>query len=144
MSNEDLAGKHLIFYDGICSLCNRSIIFVFKHDKQDHFRVIQLQSKRAESLLEKYESFNATDLKSVAYLKNIGLADEVLLTKSTAALAILADCDGYKKLAQILLICPKFIRDFVYDLIAISRYQFFGKFDKCPVPDPKYRKKVIK
>ena len=58
MTNDDLIGKHLIFYDGICSLCNRSIIFAFKHDKNDYFRVIQLQSKQTKKLLKKYPEFN--------------------------------------------------------------------------------------
>ena len=143
MNEEQLKGKHLIFYDGICSLCNRSIIFVFNHDKNDQFIVVQLQSKQANILLKNYMEFDSKKLNSVALIKYFGTEKEEFYTKSTASLSILEACSGYKTLAKILLKFPKVLRDFVYDIIALSRYQVFGKFDKCPVPDPKFRKKVI-
>ena len=57
---------------------------------------------------------------------------------SNADFLITYTCDVRPTLEQ-----QKVLRDFVYDIIALSRYQVFGKFDKCPVPDPKFRKKVI-
>ena len=36
--------KSIIVFDGICSLCNKFVLFVIKRDYNDHFRFISLQS----------------------------------------------------------------------------------------------------
>jgi predicted DCC family thiol-disulfide oxidoreductase YuxK len=49
--------------------------------------------------------------------------------KSTAGLKILLDLGGGWKLLYGLIIFPRFIRDFVYDVIAKYRYRIWGKKD---------------
>ena len=42
-----------------------------------------------------------------------------------------------------LLLVPKPLRDAVYNLVARNRYQIFGKFDACFVPDADMRTRVL-
>ena len=54
---------------------------------------------------------------------------------SSVSISILADLGGLLKVVRILLLVPSFIRDPLYKLISKNRYNFFGKLDKCRVPD---------
>ena len=47
--------KHkIILFDGVCNLCNSSVIFAIKRDKNDVFRFAALQSEIGEQLTSKY------------------------------------------------------------------------------------------
>jgi predicted DCC family thiol-disulfide oxidoreductase YuxK len=37
------------------------------------------------------------------------------------------------------MIVPAFIRNAVYNFIALNRYKWFGKFDRCKIPTPEQR-----
>ncbi|MCF6244284.1 MAG: DCC1-like thiol-disulfide oxidoreductase family protein, partial [Sulfurovum sp.] len=55
--------------------------------------------------------------------------------KSTAILKIVRSLGGVGILANILYVIPRFIRDFIYDVIAKYRYEIFGKMDACRMPN---------
>jgi len=40
-------------------------------------------------------------------------------------------------------LCPKPVRDFVYDRIAKNRYRIFGRYESCIVPGPEFRSRVL-
>ncbi len=116
----------IIFFDGICNLCNGAINFIIDRDKKGHFKIAPLQSKVAENYIPK-QIIENTD--------SIILWDaDHLYSKSTAALKIARHLDGAWKGLYVLIIIPKFIRDFVYDIIAKKRYKWFGKRDSCRMP----------
>jgi predicted DCC family thiol-disulfide oxidoreductase YuxK len=66
-----------------------------------------------------------------------------LFIKSDAALNIATGLGGIYKLASLLFIFPKGLRNFVYDFIARKRYSWFGKRDRCYVPDEKVKSKFL-
>jgi predicted DCC family thiol-disulfide oxidoreductase YuxK len=41
------------------------------------------------------------------------------------------------------MIVPRFIRDAVYDFIAVRRYRWFGQRQACMVPTPQTRKRFL-
>uniref|UniRef100_UPI0037C14C6F thiol-disulfide oxidoreductase DCC family protein n=1 Tax=Flavobacterium sp. TaxID=239 RepID=UPI0037C14C6F len=45
------ANKKIILFDGVCNLCEQSIQYVIKHDKNDVFRFVALQSELGEKIL---------------------------------------------------------------------------------------------
>jgi predicted DCC family thiol-disulfide oxidoreductase YuxK len=47
--------KSIIFFDGVCNLCNASIDFVLKRDKKNRFLVGALQDDYSKSILSPYE-----------------------------------------------------------------------------------------
>jgi len=75
---------------------------------------------------------------------NFGQPDERLLARSDAALFILRAIGGLWRPAAVLPgLLPKWVRTRVYNLVARNRYRIFGKYDTCPLPDPKYRAKFL-
>jgi predicted DCC family thiol-disulfide oxidoreductase YuxK len=132
-----MTDKPVIFFDGICNLCNGFVRFIIKHDKYAKFRFAALQSDFAkQELLTKVISVE--ELSSVILLTEKGV-----FTKSTAALKIASQLNGFWKTAYIFIIIPKFIRDFVYDIIAKNRYKWFGKDDHCMLPTQELKDRFL-
>ncbi|MDA7653478.1 DUF393 domain-containing protein [bacterium] len=116
--------KNIIYFDGECNLCNRSVDFIIRNDNDDLFRFSSLQSTNGQSMLNKFRLPQAAD--TMYLFKN-----EKLFTKSQAWLEILYDLGGFWKVLYFLTIIPLQIRDFIYDLIAKNRVYLFGASKTC-------------
>ncbi|MFD2583820.1 thiol-disulfide oxidoreductase DCC family protein [Pedobacter vanadiisoli] len=127
--------KPVIFFDGVCNLCNSSVQFVIAHDKKDQFRFTPLQGDYAKEMLPE---FNADQQKLNTILL---LVNGKLYTKSSAALRIARKLNGLIPLLYVFLIVPKFIRDWFYDMIAKNRYKWWGKQESCWLPTPELKSK---
>lgn len=119
--------QHIIFFDGVCNLCNSSVRFIIKRDKKAHFKFATLQSVKTHELLKPFGNIHED---SVLYLKN-----GTLYKNSTAALQIARKLDGLWPLLFVFIIVPTFLRDAVYSWIAKNRYRWFGKRQVCMIPD---------
>ncbi|MCO6499490.1 MAG: thiol-disulfide oxidoreductase DCC family protein [Vicingus serpentipes] len=128
--------KYIILFDGQCNLCNYWARYIIKRDKKDIFRFSSLQSEVGETLKKKHNINPTTD--AIILIEN-----EQHFTKSTAALRILKLIGGINSIFYSLTIFPVFIRDFVYDIIAKYRYQWFGKTDCEFIPTPDIEKKFL-
>ena len=126
--------KHIIFFDGVCNLCNGAVDFIIKRDDNYQFIFESLQSPIADQILGKSHS------KSLEYIIVKTSAGE-LLSKSEAVFFISKRINGFTKLILIFSILPLSITDFFYSLIARYRYKLFGKRNTCrmPNPDDKFR-----
>lgn len=129
--------KSIILFDGVCNLCNASVIFIIKRDKKDIFRFATLQSDFGQNL---FKRFNVDAIKNDSVFL---YQDDRLFTHSTAALKISKNLSGLWPILFVLIIIPKFIRDFAYNLIAKNRYKWFGKRESCMIPTPELRHKFI-
>mgnify|MGYP001178830394 CR=1 FL=1 len=129
--SEQNTNKLIVFYDGYCILCNRTIDFVIKYDKKEKILFASLQSDYAISTLSKlkYKSENIKNIDNVIYLQNT-----IVKIKSDAILSILSDMGGVYHLSKIFYCIPRFIRNYLYDQIANRRYKWFGKRDTCRIP----------
>ena len=127
----------IILFDGVCNLCNSSINFVIKRDKNDRFKFATLQEEPGVSLLKRYniDTFN-TD--SIILIEN-GKA----YVKSTAALRVAKKLSGGWPLLYAFIIIPAFIRNWVYDYVAKNRYKWYGKKDSCMIPTPELKAKFL-
>jgi predicted DCC family thiol-disulfide oxidoreductase YuxK len=47
-----IENKKIIFYDGLCSMCNRFIRILIKLDKKEKFLLASLQGKNGQILQE--------------------------------------------------------------------------------------------
>lgn len=122
----------ILFFDGVCGLCNRWVDFVLKKDKNQLFRFTPLQGEKAKEVLpEKY-------LKDLSTL--ILKIDDQIYIQSDAVLMICQKLGGIWKIFSYFRWIPRFIRDFCYRLIAKNRYRFFGKKEICRIPTPEERK----
>lgn len=127
----------VIFFDGVCNLCNASVNFIIARDKKGLFRFSSLQSLHAKDVLP--EKFTSGDQPPSLVLFN----DGDVLIKSTAALTIARHLSGLWPILYLFMIIPNFIRHAVYDFIAKNRYRWFGKRDECMLPTPELRDRFI-
>jgi predicted DCC family thiol-disulfide oxidoreductase YuxK len=123
--------NRIVFFDGVCGLCNKTVDFLVQWDKDHRLRYAPLQGYTARRLLS---TMYIEDLDSVVYYR-----DGQYLVRSTAVLRLLLDVGGWWKLLSIFLILPAFVRDFVYYFIARRRYKWFGKRDACRMPTKEER-----
>ncbi|MEI6596435.1 MAG: DCC1-like thiol-disulfide oxidoreductase family protein [Bacteroidota bacterium] len=123
----------IIFYDGLCGLCDRSVQFIIKYDQEKKFRFAALQSDFAKQILG--DDANADTF--ILFEKG------KIITRSTAALRVCKILSGKLSLLYIFILVPAFIRDAFYDLIARNRYKWFGHFDKCKIPTPEQKELFI-
>lgn len=132
-----MISKPIILFDGICNLCNGSVLFVIKHDPDKKFLFASLQSEAGQKLLTQYQlptqNFNSFTL----------VQDDKVFIKSTAALKVVRQLKGACSWLYIFIIVPKFIRDGVYTLIAKNRYKWFGKKDACMIPTPALKERFL-
>lgn len=128
-SSEALKEHPIVFFDGVCGLCNHSIDFIIKRDKKHLYRFAPLQGETAKECLSPEQVEN---------LNNIVLLDETgEYHKSAATVRILQNLNLLWPLCGTLLwLIPKPIRDFGYSLVAKYRYQMFGKHESCRIPKP--------
>jgi predicted DCC family thiol-disulfide oxidoreductase YuxK len=134
---EEKNEKSIILFDGICNLCNASVQFILKHDKNENFLFASLQSDAAAKLLLQ-EKYKKNHLQSVVLIEEKKISD-----KSTAILRIARSLGGFWKLLYVFIIIPKALRDMVYDFIAKHRYQWFGKRDTCLLNIEDYKNRFI-
>ncbi|MEM6644477.1 MAG: DCC1-like thiol-disulfide oxidoreductase family protein [Bacteroidota bacterium] len=127
----------ILFFDGVCNLCNSSVQFVLKRDSSKIFKYASLQSRLAKELLPEHLS-DSSEPKSLVLYEN-----QKFYTKSTAALRVAKRLDALWSMFSIFLVIPVFIRDGVYDFIARNRYRWFGKKDQCMIPKPEYRERFL-
>ena len=128
LNNED---HPIVFFDGLCNLCNRTIQFIIRKDKKKLFLFAPLQSEQGKTALQNLNFKNQPPPDSIVLLYK-----GRYFVKSGAALRIFYLLGGGWKLAYGLLIIPPFIRDSIYGWIARNRYKWFGKKDTCMIPTP--------
>jgi predicted DCC family thiol-disulfide oxidoreductase YuxK len=129
MHDTEIGQHKIILFDGVCNLCNGSVIFVLKREKKPIFKFASIQSGAGQELLE------WCGLPS-GYSQAVVLIDNGrTYLGSTAALKIGQEFTfPWNSLAYAGLVVPKFIRDWVYNQIAQNRYQWFGKREVCMIP----------
>ena len=132
----------VILYDGVCGLCNRLNRFVLARDPTGRFRFASLQSALAADILGRH-GHDPRDLDTLYLVLALGRPDERLLRKSDAVLWIVRALGGAWRASGVLRLVPRAIRDLVYDLVARTRYRLFGRFDACPLPDPRHRARFL-
>ena len=117
----------ILYYDGLCVLCNKSIRFIINRDRKNQFKIGLLDAFKSE---DKHDSVVLVH-KGIKY------------NYSNAIIKSLILIGGVYKLAVILYIFPKSFRDFIYKIIAKNRYKWFGKHNTCPTLPEKWKERLI-
>lgn len=126
--------KDIVLFDGVCGLCNRSVKFLIRKERNPELIFSPLQSAFGKSLLEKH----GINTDSIVYIRNTKA-----YTKSGAALRLCLRLKGLWPLMIVFLIVPYFIRDFVYDYVAKNRITWFGNAEYCEVMTPEIKERFI-
>ncbi len=130
--------KKLILFDGVCNLCDASVQYIIKHDKNDVFRYTALQSEIGQEIIKKFNIDTTKTDSILLYSEENGIS-----YKSTAALKIASKLGFPRNLMAAFLIVPTFIRNWVYDYIAKNRYKWYGKKNECMIPTPELKSKFL-
>ncbi|WP_298781709.1 thiol-disulfide oxidoreductase DCC family protein [uncultured Polaribacter sp.] len=130
--------KKIILFDGICNLCNNSVLKVINNDKQNTFMFASLQSKVGQEIVN-FLKIDITKVDSII-LYEPGISYDI---KSTAAIKIMNDFSGIWKLSYLFWVFPESFRNFFYDYISKNRYKWFGKKESCMIPTSKLKSKFL-
>ncbi|MCW3123629.1 MAG: thiol-disulfide oxidoreductase [Flavipsychrobacter sp.] len=134
----DNKDRPVIFFDGMCNLCNSSVQFIIRHDKKKTFLFASLQSEHGQTALT---GMKATD--TVIPDSIILLEEGKYYTRSAAALRIARHLDGLWPVLYAGIILPRFIRDGIYNRISANRYKWFGKRTECMIPTPELKERFL-
>jgi predicted DCC family thiol-disulfide oxidoreductase YuxK len=123
--------RPIIFFDGLCPLCNRFVDLVLTRDREGAFLFAPLQGRTAGELLDPA----TVRMAGAEGAGTIVLRDEAgIHTRSSAVLRVLTRLGGVHSLWGILGFLPPGLRDWAYDRVARNRDEWFGKLPACRLP----------
>lgn len=141
-----MEGRALMLYDGLCGVCNSAVQWVIKHDHADRFRFAPQQSALAAEILSRSGIDREAMLKSnsVYLVVDAGSEHERLLTQSDVTVTMLLLLGGrWRVLGKILRSVPRFARNAAYRMFARNRYRLTGQYEVCPAPPEAVRMKFV-
>jgi len=122
--------RDIVVFDGVCHLCSGWVRFLLRYDRAARYRFATMQSESGQRLLREH-GIDPTDPSSFLLLR-----DGRARTESDAVVAVLAGLGGAWKLAGVLRVLPRAVRDPAYRWIARNRYRIFGRRTTCLLPTP--------
>ncbi len=120
---------NLVLYDGLCGLCNSTVLLLLKIDRRRALTFAPLQGETAKRI-----SLPPQTSETIIYVLDSNSGSSRIFLRSDAIVEILHTIGGVWELAVIFRIVPRRIRDAVYEWIARNRYDWFGKFEVCKLP----------
>ncbi|MEY2923048.1 MAG: hypothetical protein RL108_1674 [Bacteroidota bacterium] len=129
---------NIVLFDGVCNFCNATVLQIIKHDKQNKIKFASQQSTIGKQLLSENSVANS-HLETLFFISQ----ENKIYSESDAVFEIIKLLNGWPKIILVLKIIPKFIRDFVYRIIAKNRYKWFGKTENCSVPSQEIKDKFL-
>jgi predicted DCC family thiol-disulfide oxidoreductase YuxK len=128
----------ILFFDGVCNLCNGAVQFVIRHDRRGLIRFASLQSQAGRTAAAAVQQRYGRAPDSLIFLDGTDYYVE-----SDAALRVARHLDGGWKSLSWLRVFPRFVRDAVYRTVARYRYRWFGRQDACMLPTPALKARFV-
>lgn len=128
----------IIVFDAECILCSGHAQIVLRHDKSRRFLLASMQDETGQAL---YRRFGIDPQNPDTLLLVEG---ERALRDSDAVIAIYSSLGWPWKAVSALRTIPRFLRDPIYLWVARNRYRFFGRRDRCWVPSPEYKERILR
>lgn len=123
----------ILFFDGDCGFCNKSVQFILKHEKKQLLKFVSLQSPYAQDFFKK-RKLPSPDLSTFYFFDGTHLFE-----RSTAALKVVPYLKWYCKPMLVGWIVPKKLRDSLYNFIAKRRTKLAKGFCLIPTQEQKNR-----
>ena len=128
---------NVVYFDGVCNLCNSAVNFLIDQDKQGRLKFASLQSEAGKAVLHR------SGLPEQDYDSFILVKDGQLFQKSEAVLEVVRLLGGGWSLLYGFKVLPRAWRDWLYTKIAQNRYRWFGKRTQCRLPTPGLRARFL-
>ncbi len=124
--------RGVIYFDGVCGLCDRFVRFVLHHDRAHVFRFAPLQGEVYRREVARSEGPAPSDSVVVVWEDEDGRRE--MFVRGQAVLLVLRRLPRFGGVASLLGILPPSWLDRLYDLVATRRYRLFGKMASCRKP----------
>lgn len=125
----------ILFFDGVCHLCNNFVRLITWLDKAGRVQFAPLQGKTAEKLLSPELTDNPSSL--------VVLSGDKILRESEAVFAVISELPTPWRWLIIFRRAPRPLVDTLYRLVAQNRYRLFGKYTECPLPPAQSRSRFL-
>lgn len=119
--NPSLSGRPLLFYDGSCGLCDRSVQFVIEHDKKKLFLFAPLQGETAKKVLAGVEQLPD----SLVLVEHYNTPHQKIYFMAKGAFRVAWLLGGWLAPLGLLSFLPGVLFDWMYRLVAKYRHAFF-------------------
>ena len=117
----------IIFYDGVCNLCDGFVQFVIRNDPQGKIKFCALQDEQAVGIRKEVQIEDNIDTV-------VGLHNGKIYTHSDVLFLVARQLGGFWLIITPLQYLPKGFRNFIYRWVARHRYNWFGKQETCIIP----------
>ena len=132
----------VIVFDGVCVLCNGWVAFLLRHDRRGRYRYAAMQSDAGRALLASH-GLDPDDPASFLLVERDVGAQPRISTESDAIRRVLAGLGGSWRVAHLVALLPRPLRDAAYRWLARNRYRWFGRHEACSVPAPEHRQRFL-
>lgn len=125
----------IILYDGDCPLCNATVRYILKHDKEGLYHFAPLKGQFSQKLL--LDKFSDGAVPDSVILYDHG----EFYTLSSAVIRIMKSVAGWWRSFVWIQYIPVRIRDFFYRVVASLRRKLWRKNQHCLIPGPELRER---
>lgn len=127
----------ILFFDGDCAFCSKSVRRVFQLDQRGNVTFAPLQGELAREM-----GFSHHAAKNGGTMVLLRESDGKTFTHSDAWIELANALGGGWRIFTAARLIPRPLRDSVYRWVAANRYRFMGKTDACEMPDPELAKRL--
>ena len=131
----------VLLYDGQCGFCSGTIQWILRHDPHGSLRFAPLEGTLGGALRVRHPDATVDSL--LWFEPATPTSPERLLVRSDAALRVARYLGGRWRLAAMLAIIPRPLRDAGYDLIARHRHRLTRGGERCVLPTPAQRARFL-
>jgi predicted DCC family thiol-disulfide oxidoreductase YuxK len=128
---------HLLFYDGVCAMCNGIVKRMLRVDQERVFYFAPLQGETAELARKLHPDF-PVEIETLVYVRH-----GALFLRSQAAALAMKEMPYPAKALSWFRFLPVWLTDFFYGIVARIRYRVFGKYEHCPLPPAEHRERFL-
>lgn len=129
----NMEDRNIVFYDGECGFCQSTVQVILKNDHNSLVYFAAIQSDFTNQFF--YQLGEESPDLSTFYFYNKGK----IYSKSSGALKLVKYLKFPYPFLMIFKIVPKFVRDFVYDLVARNRLKLASNSCRIPTAEEKSR-----
>jgi len=129
--------RRVIFFDGACATCNRSLTFLAARLQRDtEFAFVALESPLAEAMLSGQAGITGRD--AVIYMD-----DSEVLQGAAAIERALSFIPRWRVLGQLLALLPDAVTEAAYDAFASQRHRWNQRLKVCEIPSAQLQARLL-
>ena len=143
VSETDLVGRHIMFYDGVCVYCKSVVEASLGSDEKQKFVFSPLQSEFAQRALGRY-GIDSLQLRSMYVISDYGTSEEAVRAAAPASNFLLQHLTGeLRELGNANAAKPRSVQDAEYKDVADQRYERWGRMEAIPEPVAELRSRYV-